>query len=91
MHDIAGKLRVLNPDEKRQLLAILRKRDDCPPKWKNMAPKKQKNILENLRKKIAKLLNPEEFAEKVANDRNNARNNKRNMMDILPDDCPQTL
>jgi len=39
--DIAGKLRKLNADEKRQLLAILRERGDCPDGWKNTDPKKQ--------------------------------------------------
>jgi len=73
--DIAGKLRKLNADEKRQLLAFLRKRGDCPDKWKNIDPKKQKNILDNLRQAIARLLNPDEFAEKskAANDRTSKR------------------
>jgi len=74
--DIAGKLRKLNADEKRQLLAILWKHEDCPDEWKNIAPEKQNNILTNLRNKVAKLLNPEEFAEKVKAD--NDRHHKRN-------------
>jgi len=63
VHDIAGGEKLKAP-EKRQLLAILRKRGDCPDGWKNIAPEKQRNILGYLGKKIARLLNPEEFAEK---------------------------
>ena len=76
VRDIAdGELRRLKAPEKRQLLAILRKRGDCPDEWKNIAPEKQRNILGYLRKKIARLLNPEEFAEKerAINDRHNKR------------------
>jgi len=60
--DTNGKLRKLNADEKRQLLAILRERDDCPDGWKNkknMTPKKQKSILQYLRKAIDRLVNPD--------------------------------
>ena len=93
VRDIKGKLCPLNAPEKRQLLAILRKREDCPVKWKNIAPEKQHNILKCLRSALRKLLNPEEFAEKVKakSDRSskrrrengkqkaaNDRNNKRN-------------
>jgi hypothetical protein len=63
VRDIAdGELHKLNADEKRQLLAILRKLDDCPDGWKNkrnMAPKKQKNIPNGLHQAIARLVNPE--------------------------------
>ena len=73
--DIAGKLFTLNISEKRQLLAILRERDDCPVKWKNIDSKKQQNILHRLHQAIAKLLNPEEFNKKQRAD--NDRNHKR--------------
>jgi hypothetical protein len=63
VHDIAGGEKLDGP-EKRQLLAILRERDDCPKKWTNKAPEKQSSILESLRQAIEKVLNPEEFAEK---------------------------
>jgi hypothetical protein len=63
--DTNGKLRKLNAPEKRQLLSILRKLDDCPDGWKNMAPKKQTYILDNLHKAIDRLLNPEK--KKAAN------------------------
>ena len=76
VRDIAGKLRKLNAPEKRQLLAILRERDDCPDGWKNIAPEKQRNILDNLRQAIAKLLNPEESKKKAK--ANDDRKNKRN-------------
>ena len=56
---IAGELRKLNPDEKRQLLADLRELDDCPDGWKNKAPNKQQCILQLLHKAIDRLLNPE--------------------------------
>ena len=90
--DTNGKLRKLNADEKRQLLAILRERDDCPDGWKNrknMAPKKQTNILHRLHQSIARLLNPEEFAEKekAANDKKNKRrreNGKQKAYDDRP-------
>ena len=76
VHDILqGELRNLNADEKRQLLADLRERDDCPDGWKNkknMAPKKQKNILESLRIAIYRLVNPDKA--KAASARNNKRN-----------------
>ena len=72
VHDIAGKLCPLDGDEKRQLLAILRKRGDCPDGWKNMAPKKQHSILKNLHQAIYRLMNPDK--RKADNDRNHARN-----------------
>ena len=56
---IKGKLDKLDADEKRQLLADLRKLDDCPDGWKNKAPEKQRSIVESLRQAIARLLNPE--------------------------------
>jgi len=74
VRDIKGKLCPLNADEKRRLLAILRKRDDCPDGWKNkknMEPKKQHNILQYLRQAIDRLVNPEK-AKAL-----NARNHKR--------------
>ena len=39
VRDIKGKLDKLNADEKRQLLADLREREDCPEGWKNIDPK----------------------------------------------------
>jgi hypothetical protein len=75
VHDILqGELRNLKADEKRQLLAILREHDDCPNGWKNkknMAPKKQRRILNNLRNAIYRLLNPDK-ARAI-----DARNNKK--------------
>jgi hypothetical protein len=48
--DIAGGvLRVLDYDEKRQLLKKLLKHKSCPTKWKGMNPKKTKNAVESLR------------------------------------------
>ena len=76
---IKGKLDKLNAPEKRQLLAILRKRGDCPEGWKNtknMTPKKQKSIVDSLHSAIEKLLNPEESKKKKK--ANNDRTNKRN-------------
>jgi len=68
VRDIAdGELRNLNLSEKRQLLAILRERDDCPPKWKNKATKKEKSIPNGLYQAIYKLVNPDKV--KAANDR----------------------
>jgi hypothetical protein len=73
--DIAdGELRKLNAPEKRQLLADLRKRDDCPDGWKNrknMTPKKQQSIINGLHNAIERLVNPEKV--KADNDRNNKR------------------
>jgi hypothetical protein len=74
VRDIKGKLDKLNLDEKRQLLADLRKRGDCPDGWKNkknITPKKQKSILKNLHEAIDRLLNPDKAKAK------NARNHKR--------------
>jgi hypothetical protein len=62
VRNIKGKLCPLNPVEKRQLLADLRERGDCPDGWKNrknMAPKKQQSILESLHSAIYRLVNPE--------------------------------
>jgi hypothetical protein len=73
---IKGKLDKLNAPEKRQLLAILRKRGDCPEGWKNKERQKQKNILCKLYQAIEKLLNPDEFKKKRQAD--NARTHKRN-------------
>jgi hypothetical protein len=70
--DIAGKLRKLNADEKRQLLAILREHEDCPDGWKIMDSNKQRSIIDYLRKAIYRLLNPEKA--KAAKDRTNKRN-----------------
>jgi hypothetical protein len=69
VRDIAGELRKLNISEKRQLLATLRERGDCPPKWKNIDPKKQQSIMQCLNQAIYRLLDPEKV--KAANDRNN--------------------
>ena len=75
VHDIKGKLDKLDADEKRQLLADLRKRGDCPDGWKNTDPKKQRGILDRLYQKIERLLNPEEFKKKA--NAKSARNNKK--------------
>jgi len=85
--NIKGKLCKLNPDEKRQLLAILRERDDCPEGWKNTDPKKQQSILERLRKAIKRLVSPaanairkkkyrENGQQKIWNDKSNAKRAK---------------
>ena len=51
--DITGDgLGKLAANEKRRLLAELRKRDDCPPKWKVKDPEKQKGILQSLNNAI---------------------------------------
>jgi DNA mismatch repair ATPase MutL len=75
VHDIQqGELRKLNPVEKRQLLADLRKRGDCPDGWKNrknMTPKKQRSILCTLSAAIYRLLNPEKA--KAASTRSNKK------------------
>ena len=73
VRNIKGKLCPLNADEKRRLLAILRKRDDCPDGWKNkknMTTKKRKNILNRLHQAIDRLLDPDKVKAK------NARNHK---------------
>ena len=72
VRDIAGELRKLKLPEKRQLLADLRKLDDCPKGWKNTDSKKQQSILKNLHQAIDRLLNPDKV--KAANDRTNKRN-----------------
>jgi len=72
VRDIKGKLCPLNISEKRQLLAILRKLDDCPDGWKNTDPKKQYSILQCLYQAIGKLLDPEK--RKAADARHQARN-----------------
>jgi len=65
--DIAdGELRKLNAGEKRQLLADLRERDDCPDGWKNKTPKKQQSIINGLHNAIARLLNPDKVTEYYA-------------------------
>jgi len=74
VRDINGELHMPNADEKRRLLADLRKLDDCPDGWKNkknMAPKKQQNILESLRQVIDRLMNPEKA--KAASARNHKK------------------
>jgi hypothetical protein len=86
VHDIAdGELRPLNLPEKRQLLAILRERGDCPEGWKdrkNMAPKKQKSIVESLRQAIYRLLDPEKArAISARNHKKRTENGKRKEID----------
>jgi hypothetical protein len=76
VRDIAGKLDKLKAPEKRQLLADLRKRGDCPDGWKNMTPEKEQGILRCLHQAIEKVLNPEEVAEKLK--AKNARHHARN-------------
>jgi len=77
VRDIAGELRKLNISEKRQLLADLRKLDDCPDGWKIMDSKKQKSILDRLYQAIVRLLDPEkakaESARKNAKRRDNGK------------------
>ena len=81
VRNIAGELRKLNPDERRQLLAILRKCGDCPDGWKNkknMAPKKQQNILDCLQQAIYRLLNPEKArAISARNTKKRIKNGKK--------------
>jgi len=77
VRDIKGKLCPLNPDERRQLLADLREHEDCPPKWKNKAPEKQKNIHNGLRQAIERLLDPEKArAASARNDKKRTENGK---------------
>ena len=71
VRDIAGELRKLNISEKRQLLADLRKLDDCPDGWKNIDPKKQQSIMQCLNQAIYRLLDPEKA--KAASARNHKR------------------
>ena len=76
VHDILqGELRNLKADEKRQLLAILRKRDDCPPNLKNMEKEKQQYILNGLRQAIDRLMNPEKAKAAGARNRKRRREN----------------
>jgi len=75
VRDIADELRKLNADEKRQLLADLRKLDDCPKGWKNTDSNKQRSILNCLHNAIDRLLNPEKA--KAASARN-AKKRKEN-------------
>ena len=81
VRNIKGKLDKLNADEKRQLLADLRERGDCPDGWKNkknMTPKKRKNILESLRQAIDRLVNPEKVkAIKARNNKKGEENGKK--------------
>jgi hypothetical protein len=72
---LQGELRKLNISEKRQLLADLRERGDCPPKWKNIDPKKQQSIPECLNQAIYRLSDPEKA--KAASARN-AKKRKEN-------------
>ena len=71
VRDIKGKLDKLNAGEKRQLLADLRKLDDCPDGWKNTDSNKQRSIIGCLHQAIDRLLNPEK-ARAIS-----ARNNKK--------------
>jgi len=73
VRDIAGELHMPNADEKRQLLADLRKRGDCPEGWKNIDPKKQQYILQCLRNAINRLLNPEKARAISARNRENGK------------------
>jgi hypothetical protein len=59
VRNIKGKLDKLDGPEKRQLLADLRERGDCPEGWKNTDSNKQQCILQLLHKAIDRLLNPE--------------------------------
>jgi len=75
VRDIAGELRNLNAGEKRLLLADLRERGDCPEKWKNIDPKKQKIIPKSMHDAIDRLLNPEKAKAKSARNRKRRREN----------------
>ena len=68
---LQGELRKLNADEKRQLLAILRKLDDCPKGWKNTDSNKQQIIPQCLHDAISRLLDPEKA--RATNDRKHKR------------------
>ena len=78
---LKGKLDKLNPDEKRQLLADLRERGDCPEGWKNkknMTPKKQQYILNILHSAIYRLLNPEKArAANASSNKKRTENGKK--------------
>ena len=75
---IKGKLDKLNADEKRQLLADLRKLDDCPKGWKNTDSNKQRSILNRLHNAIDRLLNPEKAkATSARNDKKRKENGKQ--------------
>ena len=78
VHDILqGELRKLNADEKRQLLADLRKLDDCPKGWKNTDSNKQRSILRCLHNAIDRLLDPEKAkAARARSDKRRAENGK---------------
>ena len=78
VHNILqGELRTLNLSEKRQLLADLRERGDCPEGWKNTDPKKQQYILNGLRQAIERLLDPEKArAASARNDKKRTENGK---------------
>ena len=81
VRDIAdGELHKLNPDEKRQLLAILRERDDCPDGWKIMDSNKQKSILKYLHEAIERLLDPEKV--KAASARSHKKNKENGQQKI---------
>jgi hypothetical protein len=83
VRDIKGKLDKLNAGEKRQLLADLRKLDDCPDGWKNTDSNKQQNILRYLHKRIDRLLNPEKA--KAAGARNNKKRTENGKQKIWDD------
>ena len=89
VHDILqGELRKLNPVEKRQLLADLRKRGDCPDGWKNRKntdPKKQHNIPRCLRDATYRLLNPDKV--KTTNARIRKKNKENGKQKAVNDKC----
>ena len=84
VHDILqGELRKLIAPEKRQLLADLRERDDCPDGWKNKDPKKQKIIPNGLHDAIQRLLNPDKT--KAINGRNRKRRRENGKQEAYND------
>jgi len=84
VHDILqGELRKLIAPEKRQLLADLRERDDCPDGWKNKDPKKQKIIPNGLHDAIERLLNPDK--RKAINARNNKKRRENGKQEAYND------
>ena len=78
VRNIAGELRTLKLPEKRQLLADLQKRGDCPAGWKNTDSNKRKIILKILHDAIYRLLNPDKVkADSARYNKKNKENGKR--------------
>ena len=78
VRDINGELHMPNAGEKRQLLADLRKLDDCPDGWKNRATNKQRSIRNSLHQAIDRLLNPEKArAANASSNKKRTENGKK--------------